>query len=129
MRNPERLDEFYEKIKELHKKYCPDWRFGQLMSNFADNVGDIFYWEEDAFLESFEEYLKKNFEEEIMPSPEKKIQLNEAQAKMIEAMKGIVDACEDMGECRECPFNAYCCEEDKTISPYNIRTEVEKWEQ
>ena len=129
MRDADRLDGFYEKIKKLHKKYCPVWRFGQLMSNFADCVGDIFYWEEDAFLESFEEYLKKNFEEEIMPSPEKKIQLNEAQAKMIEAMKGVLDACENMEACRECPFTVYCCENKTTITPSGIRDEVEKWEQ
>lgn len=58
MRNPLRLDEFYTKIKEMHQKYVPDWRFGQLMINFMDwhkvKFGtDFFYLEEEDFLERF----------------------------------------------------------------------------
>ena len=34
MRNPDRLDNFYDEMKELHKKHYCDYRFGQLMSNF-----------------------------------------------------------------------------------------------
>ena len=120
MRNPERLDEFYEKIKELHKKYCPDWRFGQLMSNFADCVGDIFYWEEDAFLESFEEYLKKTF-------PLKKKIADEVQTKMIEAMKNLSEACDEMIDCAECPFEEFCSGK-RNADPSYLMEEVEKWE-
>ena len=51
MRNAERLDQFYEELKQFHKRYLPDWRFGQLMYNFQNwvmkNMGrDIFYIEE-----------------------------------------------------------------------------------
>ena len=121
MRNPDRLDGFYEKVKELHKKYCPDWRFGQLMSNFADCVGDIFYWEEDAFLESFEEYLKKYF-------PLKKKITNEAQKEMIELMKNINKVCDNMGgECDICPFDEFCSGR-RNADPTYLMEEVEKWE-
>lgn len=58
-RSTERLDSFYDKMKFLHKKYVPDWRFGQLMVNFIGTYGDPFYFEEDRFLEKIETYLKE----------------------------------------------------------------------
>jgi len=53
MRNPERLDTFYDELKEIHKKYFPDWRFGQFIENIRrmSRAGDLFYYEEDKFLE------------------------------------------------------------------------------
>ena len=33
MRDPERLDAFYDELKRIHKTYFPDWRFGQLVEN------------------------------------------------------------------------------------------------
>lgn len=65
MRNPDRLDDFYNKVKDIHKKYFPDWRFGQLMSNFLgwlyqEKNRDCFFPEEDEMLEHLEEYVKKN---------------------------------------------------------------------
>ncbi len=63
MRDPNRLDEFYDKLKELHKKYYPDWRFGQFCSNFfgwlyQEKKIDLFYPEEDAMIKYIEEYCK-----------------------------------------------------------------------
>lgn len=58
MRNPERLDDFYDKLRDIHKKYVPDWRTDQLMFNFISETGDPFYWEEDEFIERLEKYLK-----------------------------------------------------------------------
>lgn len=63
-RKPERLDAFYDRLKEVHKSemFC-DWRFGQFMSNFLGwtagkyNV-DIFFPEEDKMLEYLDEYVK-----------------------------------------------------------------------
>ena len=52
MRDPERLDDFYKKIRKLHQKYVPDWRFGQLIMNFLSETEQgaaAFYWEEDEF--------------------------------------------------------------------------------
>lgn len=64
MRDPNRLDNFYEKFKELHKTYCPDWRFGQLIINFINwhcsiYKVDPFYIEEDKCLDRFEEMVKQ----------------------------------------------------------------------
>lgn len=60
MRKPERLDNFYAKLAELHKKYVPDWRFGQMIYNYLREMPDPFYLEEDKMLEKLEEYLKEN---------------------------------------------------------------------
>lgn len=57
MRNPERLDSFYEVLKRIHKDYFPDWRFCQLMVNFMGYYGDPFYLEEDEFLEKLGEFV------------------------------------------------------------------------
>jgi len=65
MRDPKRLDKFYDELKELHKKYLPDWRYGQLMSNFINWMTwsknkDIFFPEEDDmmhYMKSFISYI------------------------------------------------------------------------
>lgn len=57
MRNPERLKSFYDELARLHEK-LPDWRFSQLICNFADWYGgDIFYMEEGRFLQLLKDYL------------------------------------------------------------------------
>lgn len=61
MRNPKRLDGFYEEMKRIHKKCFPDWRFGQLMSNFLgwiyqEKKRDPFFPEEDEMLRLFKEF-------------------------------------------------------------------------
>lgn len=59
MRDPARLNNFYEKLKVFHKEYFPDFRFGQLISNFLSWAKtDGFYWEEDLFLEKLKEYAE-----------------------------------------------------------------------
>ena len=58
MRDPNRLDSFYEELKQLHKIYVPDWRFSQLLYNFEYHCGDIFYMEEDDFISAMKEYLE-----------------------------------------------------------------------
>ena len=52
MRDPERLDAFYDELKRIHKEYFPDWRFGQVVENVRrfSRAGDLFYYEEDRFL-------------------------------------------------------------------------------
>ena len=64
MRDPNRLDNFYTELCQIHKEYFPDWRFGQLCSNFfgwlmAKGV-DLFFPEEDKMLEYLHEYCKGN---------------------------------------------------------------------
>jgi hypothetical protein len=54
MRDPYRLNRFYDELSNIHIKFCPDWRFGQLCSNFFgwlnySNI-DPFYIEEDEMI-------------------------------------------------------------------------------
>lgn len=65
MRNPKRLDGFYEEMKRIHKKCFPDWRFGQLMSNFLgwiyqEKKRDPFFPEEDEMIELFKEFSSES---------------------------------------------------------------------
>ena len=58
MRDPNRLDNFYEQMKQIHKENFPDWRFGQFLMNFLSWYGrDPFYLEEDKFIEKLNEYV------------------------------------------------------------------------
>ena len=66
IRNPNRLDSFYSQLCEIHKKSFPDWRFGQLCSNFfgglvSEKKMDLFFLEESEMLI----YLKEFCGEEI----------------------------------------------------------------
>ena len=59
MRDPKRLDNFYDILKELHKKFVPYWRFGQLFNNLQRQEGnDLFYYEEDELIEAVEKLVK-----------------------------------------------------------------------
>ena len=58
MRNPNRLDGFYNELKKIHKENFPDWRFGQFIYNFLSWYGrDPFYLEENDFLEKANEFV------------------------------------------------------------------------
>ncbi len=64
MRDPNRLDDFYKEMGELHAKYLPDWRFGQLIQNFLGwhyqkYKTDVFYIEENKMLERFKAYISE----------------------------------------------------------------------
>ena len=61
MRDPNRLYNFYDELRNIHKRSFPDWRFGQLCSNFfgwlASKKGvDLFFPEENKMLEYIKEY-------------------------------------------------------------------------
>lgn len=61
MRNPDRLDDFYNELKAIHKKYFCDWRFGQFCSNFfgwlmSEKEVDLFFPEEQKMIEYIKEY-------------------------------------------------------------------------
>lgn len=63
MRDPNRLDKFYDEMKEIHKRYFPDWRVGQLCANFfgwlmAEKGRDLFFPEEDEMIEHLREYAR-----------------------------------------------------------------------
>ena len=64
MRNPNRLDEFYDTMRNIHRKHFPDWRFGQLMYNFfgwlySEKKIDLFFPEEKQMIEYFREYANE----------------------------------------------------------------------
>ena len=62
MRDPNRLDNIYNNLKELHKYAVTDWRLGQLMLNFMSwyynkYKKDIFYIEDDKIVKVFREFI------------------------------------------------------------------------
>lgn len=64
MRDINRLDKFYDELKEIHKKNFPDWRFGQLIVNVladwqAKTKRDIFFPEEDEMIQIFRDYVNE----------------------------------------------------------------------
>lgn len=64
VRDPNRLDEFYDELKNLHKTYFPDWRFGQFIENVFERMltkdkVNPFFVEEDTMLQYFENFCKK----------------------------------------------------------------------
>ena len=64
MRDEKRIFPFMNEIATLWQTYFPDWRFGQLMTVFENWVKvntsyyDLFYIEEDRFLELFKEFCE-----------------------------------------------------------------------
>ena len=60
MRNPDRLDEFYERLKKVHKEKYPDLRFGQFMmcvlGDMQSKGRDPFFPEEDEMIKFIEEW-------------------------------------------------------------------------
>lgn len=61
MRNPNRLYDFYDEMRDIHMKSFHDWRFGQLMSNFfgwlmSEKKKDLFFPEEDEMIGYFREF-------------------------------------------------------------------------
>ena len=64
MRDINRLDKFYDELKEFHKKNFPDWRFGQLIVNVftewqAKTNRDVFFPEEDEMIQIFRDYIEE----------------------------------------------------------------------
>ena len=67
MRDPNRLNKYYDELKELHMKYCPDWRMGQLLYNLFswhfEHYGDLFFPEDARFMERVKEFFEETFGE------------------------------------------------------------------
>ena len=60
MRDPKRIQAFCDRLARAWER-VPDWRFGQLMSNFQWWMGrDVFYIEDDQTIAYIEDYTKKN---------------------------------------------------------------------
>lgn len=65
MRDKERLDKFYDELKQIHKEYFSDWRFGQLCSNFfgwlaSNKKIDLFFPEEEEMIKYIREYANSH---------------------------------------------------------------------
>lgn len=64
MRDDKRIFPFMNEIAALWQISFPDWRFGQMMTVFENWVKvntsyrDLFYIEEDRFLELFKEFCE-----------------------------------------------------------------------
>ena len=63
MRDPYRLYDFYEKLRNIHINNFPDLRFGQLCYNFfswlnIERSVDYFFPEEEEMLLALERYIK-----------------------------------------------------------------------
>ena len=56
MRDPKRIRKFCNQLADIWESQCPDWRFGQLISNVI-TIGPFFLEEEDM-LEIFKKYFK-----------------------------------------------------------------------
>ncbi len=59
MRDPKRLDDFYDRMKKIHQEKLPDWRFGQLILNFLSEASTemgMFYMEDERLIKKLEEY-------------------------------------------------------------------------
>lgn len=60
MRNPDRLDKFYDRLKKVHKERFSDLRFGQLMmcvlGDMQSKGRDPFFPEEDEMIKFIEEW-------------------------------------------------------------------------
>lgn len=64
-RKADRLDSFYEELKEIHKKSFPDMRFGQFALCFLGWISstkkrDPFFPEENEMLDLIKEYANSN---------------------------------------------------------------------
>ncbi len=65
IRKAERLDNFYEELKEIHKKSFPDMRFGQFILNVLGWISstkkrDPFFPEDNEMLDLIKEYANSN---------------------------------------------------------------------
>ena len=65
MRNPNRLDNFYLELCEIHKKSFPDMREGQFLLNALGYINttlkiDPFFPEGDTMIELFKQYANSN---------------------------------------------------------------------
>lgn len=66
MRDSNRLDNLYKVLHEVHKKSFPDWRFGQLISNWMGwcvskgKCSDIFFPEDNKWEQWIKEYANEN---------------------------------------------------------------------
>lgn len=58
MRDPNRIDDFMQRLHDIWKQECPDWRFGQMIFNVFNQLDfDPFMIEDNQMLYEFERYF------------------------------------------------------------------------
>lgn len=58
VRDKKRIKPFMNELAEIWETQCPDWRFGQLMSNVLNSLQrDPFFYEEEEMLKEFKKYF------------------------------------------------------------------------
>lgn len=58
MRNPNRIDEFMQRLHYIWKNECPDWRFGQFICNVFNQLDfDPFMLEDEQMLYEIERFF------------------------------------------------------------------------
>ena len=65
MRDPARIEPLMAKLANMWQRHVPDWRFGQLMSNFlgfvvSETHRDIFFIEDDKMEELIVKFFKRD---------------------------------------------------------------------
>ena len=67
MRDKKRIKEFCNDLADIWENNCPNWRFGQLMSNvlvtMATEGRNPFFSEEDEMIKYFRNYFKNENED------------------------------------------------------------------
>lgn len=64
MRDPNRIDDFTKVLNYIWKTKCPDWRFGQLVTNvFAIDAFKFWFIEEEEVLRLVCKYFQVDLEE------------------------------------------------------------------
>lgn len=60
MRDVSRIDKFLDELEDIWKTYCPDWRFGQMMSNVLNTFDiDPFFPEEEDMIKRIRNFFEK----------------------------------------------------------------------
>lgn len=63
MRDIKRIRKFCNELATIWETHCPDWRFGQMVSNVLGDMQsggrDIFFPEEKEMIEYFKNYFNK----------------------------------------------------------------------
>jgi hypothetical protein len=58
VRDKKRIKPFMNELAEIWETQCPDWRFGQLLSNVLNSLQrDPFFYEEEEMLKEFKKYF------------------------------------------------------------------------
>lgn len=65
MRDERRIDSFCKELAKIWRNKCPDWRFGQLISNVFGS-SDPFYLEEDKAMDVLKKYFNIEAPEDML---------------------------------------------------------------